>query len=192
MNRDFVLSLVAATLFGWAAPAFATHGSALQVDTIDGSGPLAVNGTLSNPSDSADWYSFAANVGDSVTISLQSTDFDTFLFLYKTPGIPMPGDLRSTYTQVAEDDDGGGSTNSLISIPALAQAGNYLIAAESFSSTDQQLGVYHLTVSGSIHSLVPEPSTISLALLGFGTIFRSYLTRRGVRARRLATSAGLF
>ena len=169
MNRSLTFFLAIASPIICAAPAEATHTSMTVVDFIDGSGPLAVSGTLSNPSgDTADWYSFVASIGDSVSISMQTTSFDAYLFLYKTPGIPAAGDLRSTYIEVAANDDSGGGTNSTISIPSLAQAGYYVIATESFSSTDEFLGPYNLTVSGSIRA-IPEPT--GAALVSIATVF---------------------
>lgn len=146
----------------------ATHTTATIVDSIDGSGPGVFAGTLTNlaPVDSADWFSFAADAGDNVTIALDSAVFDPYLILYLVnSGVPLAGDDRTlAYTLVAEDDDSGGGLNSLISIPSLA-AGNYVIAVESFSGEGDPLGAYILTVSGSIRE-VPEPSSAVLLSIG--------------------------
>jgi hypothetical protein len=178
MNRNLIAALAIVSIFS-ATPAAATHTTAPIVDSIDGTGPNNFSGSLSNPADSSDWYSFAADAGDNVAIDMQSAQFDTYLQLYRAPSTPAPGDARATFTLVTEDDDGGGGLNSLISIPSLSQSGFYVIAAGSFSGETDPLGNYSLSVSGSIRA-VPEPSA---AILAAGAALLL-----GCRRRRLANS----
>jgi hypothetical protein len=160
-------SMLAVAVFGAATTAWATHGTAPNVDFIDGSGPGVFAGTLTNqnPVDSADWYTFAADAGTPVTISMESAAFDTFLHLYRALALPAVGDARASYVLIAEDDDGGGSLNSLISVPALPQSGFYVVAAESFSAVGDALGSYELVIHGDVRPVVPEPGTMIASLV---------------------------
>src|SRR5688572_20332109 len=110
MNRYLIAAMALACGFA-ATPARATHTIAANVDSIDGTGPSNFLGTLSNPADSSDWFTFAAAVGDNVTIHMQSAVFDTYLHLYRAPSAPAPGDARASFTLISENDDGGGGLN---------------------------------------------------------------------------------
>ena len=172
--------LAAIMVYGAAAPTWATHGTAPLVDFIDGSGPGVFAGSLTNqtPIDSADWYTFAADAGTPVTISMESVAFDTFLHLYRSLDLPAVGDARANYILVDEDDDGGDGLNSLISVPALPQSGFYVVAAESFSGEGDALGTYQLTIHGNVRPVVPEPSTMIGCLLAGMTIGACARNRR--------------
>jgi hypothetical protein len=153
MRRLLALAAAAATLGLAAAAALATHGTATNVDAIDGSGAGSFAGNLNNTTgDSADWYSFHGTAGTSVTITMASSAFDTFLFLYRAPGIPAAGDARSTYTQIAANDDSGGSLNSQI-VLTLPATGYYVVAAESISDASDTLGDYTLGISGNVRAI---------------------------------------
>jgi hypothetical protein len=152
MRRILALAAVAAGLGLGAAAAFATHGTATTVDAIDGSGAGSFAGDLTNTSDTADWYSFHGTAGTSVTIAMGSSAFDTFLFLYRAPGIPSAGDARSSYTQIALDDDSGTGLNSQI-VLTLPATGYYVVAAESVSASFETLGDYTLDITGQVRAI---------------------------------------
>jgi hypothetical protein len=140
------MSLV--SLFVAGQPAMATHGDAAQVDTIDGQGLGTFNETLTDPTDTADWYCFQAVPGDNVTVTMTSTAIDSHLFLFYVPATPAVGDMRNTYTEIASNDDFSG-LDSQISL-LLGTAGYYVAAAESISAPGQTLGDYTLTVAGDV------------------------------------------
>jgi hypothetical protein len=152
MRRLLALAAAAASLGLSAAAALATHGTATNVDAIDGSGPGSFVGNLTNTSDTADWYSFHGTAGTSVTITMASSAFDSFIFLYRAPGIPSAGDARSTYTEIAADDDSGGFPNAQI-VLALPATGYYVVAAESFSAASDTLGDYTLGITGNVRAI---------------------------------------
>lgn len=81
------------------------------------------------------WYKFTVNQPSQVTISTDHsvTDFDTHLALYTVSG-----------NFVADDDDGGSGTTSVIS-RALC-SGTYLINAEGYSSNT---GIFKISVSAN-------------------------------------------
>ena len=156
-------------------PAHATHGDAATVDSIDGNGTGIFAGTLTNTSDTVDWYEFFGDAGDAVTIDMVSLAFDTCLQLYLAPSNPTAGDSRASYTLVDFDDDGGTGTNSLISIGSLAATGFYVVAAESFSGTNDTLGDYLLGIGGDVRP-IPEPAAI--AIFGLGLAGLGFARRR--------------
>lgn len=78
-----------------------------------------------------DEYTFAGKAGDTVTISMSSTDFDTFLVLQSPAG-----------EEIASNDDYARSLNSTIVI-TLPANGTYKVLARSFSG---QGGSYLVTV----------------------------------------------
>lgn len=156
-----LLALVAAV---GMASAHATHGTQPTVDSIEGSGPGIYAGSILGSVDTADWYTFYADLGDSVTIATTSASFDTTLTLYRAPALPAVGDARVGYTLVAFDDDGGPGTLSLISLGSLA-AGYYVVAVEQFGAGG---GSYVLDISGTISAIsaVPEPGVLLLGSAG--------------------------
>jgi hypothetical protein len=116
-----------------------------------------VNGSLSttdcvNPVDSSlyDAYSFNGTTGQQIVISMNSTQFDTYLYLM------LPGEttLRplSDPNPTIQDDDGGGGTNARIT-QTLPSNGTYTILANAFwapnnpQRTDNGQGAYTLTLS---------------------------------------------
>jgi hypothetical protein len=153
MRRLLALAAAAASLGLSAAAALATHGTATNVDAIDGSGAGSFAGNLNNTTgDSADWYTFHGTAGTSVTITMDSSAFDSFIFLYRAPGIPSAGDARSTYTQIAADDDSGVGLNSQI-VLTLPATGYFVVAAESVSGASDTLGDYTLGITGNVRAI---------------------------------------
>jgi pre-peptidase/trypsin-like peptidase/all-beta uncharacterized protein len=136
----------------------------------DGGGPCAatpislgqtINGTLSTsdcPLDDGsfyDVYSFSATAGTQVSISMQSSAFDTFLFLNNPDG-----------SNLTTDDDGGGGTNSRIppgsGFITLPTTGTYTIWANSFDAG--ATGAYSVTLS------TPPSRTLSVSAQNGGTV----------------------
>src|ERR1017187_10000358 len=102
-----------------------------------------LNGTLSSSCASthhsgayAKLYTFSANANDSITVSLNSSAFDSYLYLLGPSG-----------SVVASDDDSGGGTNSLIRYTA-ATGGTYTIEATSYSSGSTGSFALGLSVTG--------------------------------------------
>jgi len=88
----------------------------------------------------ADRYSFSGTAGQQIAISLDSTAFDTYLFL-----------LNSSGSVIAQDDDGGGGLNSRIPTGSgfftLPVTGNYVILASSFRANST--GSYRLSLNSN-------------------------------------------
>ncbi|GAB4512545.1 MAG: hypothetical protein OHK0046_12240 [Anaerolineae bacterium] len=72
-------------------------------------------------------YLFDAAEGDVLLISLESVDFDTYLYLLDSEG-----------DEITNNDDGGEGTNSLITFQ-VEQAGEYIVRATSFGQTGSGL-----------------------------------------------------
>lgn len=88
---------------------------------------------LDEPGRYVDEYRFYASAGTQVTITLNSSIFDAYLFL-----------IDPNFYLLAQDDDSGGGTNSRISY-SLPYSGTYRIQATSY--TNGQTGPYTLTLS---------------------------------------------
>ena len=112
-----------------------------------------VNGTISSACTSlnrgvnyfAAQYSFSGTVGQQVAISLNSSSFDSYLYLVGPDG-----------SVAALDDDGGGAPNARIPSSGyftLPQAGTYTI--EATSSPQNVSGAFTLTLAGSGGSTLP-------------------------------------
>lgn len=116
-----------------------------------------VNGSLSTAdcrfSDGSylDFYGFSAVGGQQVSISMDSSSFDTYLFLIGPGG-----------NVVAQDDDGGPGVNSRIPADSgfftLPATGNYTIIANSFLGG--ATGSYVLTLVGQ--TITGEGNTVTL------------------------------
>jgi hypothetical protein len=92
---------------------------------------VPVNGTLAS---AFDIYTFTAEAGDVVNISLKSSQFDAYLELYDT-----------STTLIARNNDGGGGTDALIRAFPLAVSGQYSVKVTSVDG--QQGGAYTLLVN---------------------------------------------
>lgn len=88
-----------------------------------------------------DVYNFNGTAGQRVAVSMNSSTFDTYLYL-----------VNSSNQVLAEDDDGGGSTNSRIPASSgyftLPTAGSYSIWASSFSP--DSTGAYSISLVNEI------------------------------------------
>jgi hypothetical protein len=87
--------------------------------------------------DTEDLWTFSGASGDTITISLESDDFDTVLQLLDGDGF-----------EIAYDDDGGGSSNSLIWNFVLPETGFYTILVRAFS--EDGAGDYDLSLEETI------------------------------------------
>jgi hypothetical protein len=140
------------------------------VRSFDQTGPLAVSdhecnhfGALACPSSSAtaelstgdcrlndgsyvDLFQFSGVAGQTVTIDMTSSAFDTYLYL-----------LDPTPVSVARNDDFGGSTNSQI-VFTLTASGTWTVGATSLEAN--QLGSYALALQCSTSAPTPTPTPI--------------------------------
>jgi len=133
-------------LFGVSLPAMAqanteSNSSVLAVQPMQmaQSGVLLQESGVLEPGDEVlesdnslyDIYDFDGASGQTITIDLESSEFDTYLAI-----ISPSGEL------LAENDDTDGSTNSSISI-TLSETGTFTIVVNGYDSTSQ--GEYLLT-----------------------------------------------
>lgn len=106
-----------------------------QVAGIDfpssASGSLTTNDCILGDGSYADFYSFRVSGSSQVTITMRSTQVDSYLLLLSTSGALLDS-----------DDDSLGSGNSLIE--TTLSAGTYVIAANSFDAGET--GSYTLRV----------------------------------------------
>jgi hypothetical protein len=165
-----MLGLVVVLVMGAASPAFG------QCNVVT---PIAPNGAATGalaPTDCqllqvlpaqapdmsfVDQYVVTLPTAGTLTISLQSTAFDAFLWLLNA----------NLTTIIAVDDDSGGDTNALIS--ASLSAGTYIILVNSFDVGET--GAYTLTTtfSGTSSALAAAilPSSRSVQVNGQATVF---------------------
>ena len=157
-KHSLVAGIVGLASIFVAPSAWATHGTQAIVDSINGTGSGSFTGSLVAP-DTANWYTFHSG-GGAISIQTTAATFDTYLHLYGSSGVPAVGDNRATYSLIAEDDDSGLGTLSLISLASLG-AGDYIIAVEQFGAGG---GDYTVTVRGDASPIsdVPEPASIAL------------------------------
>ncbi len=141
-----------------------------------GSTPIAngqtITGTLSTSDcfDSTtgrnyDAYTFSGTAGQQIAISQSSTDFDTYLYLLNPSG-----------QIIAQDDDGGGGTNSRIPATSgfftLPATGTYTIRASSFSTGASGAYTLNLSVNSSCPATTISPGqTINGSLTTSDCIF---------------------
>ena len=101
----------------------------------------------------SDRWTFRGATGHQVTVELTSEEFDTYVELFGPSG-----------ELVAEDDDGGWSTDSIIKDQALYASGDYTVVARSYS--DSQGGPYTLSVRrGSIDPPSRDVAQLDVAQL---------------------------
>ena len=150
-SGDFRLSLTAQVLFAQPTATSATP-EATSESTVFTTSPAAINigdtinGTLPEDSRSA-IYTFSGSAGQTVTITLSSTDFDSYLSLKDSSG-----------EEIAYDDDSAGNLNAKIQDFTLPADGTYTIQATSFGSF--VTGSFTLTLeSGTGVQPTPEATT---------------------------------
>jgi hypothetical protein len=101
----------------------------------------------------ADGYTFNGTAGQQISIFMTSSQFDTYLLLYNSNGRTL-----------AQDDDGGGGTNSRIPASSgfftLPTTGTYLIFANAFDLPNQGgVGDYSLTLTERPKQTITVAST---------------------------------
>ena len=125
------------------ATALAAIGLALAAPPLAGQDPQVRAGTLS-PTDPVfdesdgrvgDAYTFDAEAGQFVTVTLRSGEFDTFLRVESPTGV------------MRENDDSGGGTDSSLSF-VIDESGTWTAKAAAFSS--ESVGAYTLTWSATL------------------------------------------
>ncbi|MBW3571517.1 MAG: hypothetical protein KY467_10455 [Gemmatimonadetes bacterium] len=131
MKKHFLIALAAAALTAGSAAA--------QRPIVPGE---VTRGSLSTsdprlPDDSYyDEWVFAGRRGETVIVGMESSSFDTYLYL---------GTLRrGVFQEISRDDDGGNGTNSRLQV-RLPEDGTYVVRA---SSLRPRTGAYTLTLNG--------------------------------------------
>ena len=107
----------------------------------------------SEDSSRVDVFGLELSTSGSVTILMESTEFDTYLRL-----------LRNDLSTIAEDDDSGAGFNATISTSL--GTGSYRILANSATSATA-LGNYTLTLTGPEGSTVTESKLINISTRAF-------------------------
>ena len=99
-------------------------------------------------------YTFNGTAGQQIVVALSSSSFDSYLHLYGPTGT------------VAQDDDGGGGTNSRIPTSTgsytLPATGTYTIEATTYSPTTTGSFTLSLTLTGTCsYSIAPTAQTVA-------------------------------
>ncbi|HRN54625.1 MAG TPA: PPC domain-containing protein, partial [Gemmatimonadaceae bacterium] len=101
------------------------------------SGRLTPNSALLTDGSSFDAYTFEGQAGQSIEISMESTDFDAFLAL----------GIYGSDSVIARDDDGGNNSDAFI-VARLPRTGRYVIIANSYGR--DAAGAYTLGVRAGL------------------------------------------
>ncbi|HEY9624816.1 MAG TPA: PPC domain-containing protein [Crinalium sp.] len=134
----FAAGLMVFGLQGWAAIAQTAPILQEQGALEEGDQVLSSDGSL------YDVYTFEGKAGQAIDISLESTDFDTYLAL-----------VDPEQQVIAENDDvNENDRNSKITV-TLPSDGTYTIVANGFDRTSR--GQYSLSVMDSEESPAPSP-----------------------------------
>jgi subtilisin len=114
-----------------------------------------------------DAYTFSGTAGQQIAVSMNSAQFNSYLFLYQGA---YPGG-----TIVSSDDNGGGGNNAripattgFITLPA---TGTYTILANGFSTTDT--GAYSLSLLSNVPSVCDQLTPLTLNQTINGTLTTS-------------------
>jgi len=113
------------------------------------SGEITTDDCRMNDGSYLDLIQFQGTAGQTVTIDMTSTAFDTYLYL-----------LDSTPAVVASNDDFGGTTDSRITF-TLTTSGTWTIGATSLQAN--QVGAYTLTIqcaAGTAATPTPTPTVV--------------------------------
>lgn len=125
----------------------------LKSVVVSTGGPINTGETLNGVSGgSSTLYTFTASAGDSITITLRSPDFDTFVRL-------MDADGR----ELASDDDSGGDLDSQIAFFTVPSDGTYTISVEAFGD-NVAAGTYTLSLSTAVTRLIEYTQVIDANL----------------------------
>lgn len=127
---------------------------------VEVSGELTSDDGSNDAGQRADAFSFTAEAGQRLAITLDSNDFDAYLQLFGPNG-----------SSLGEDDDGGNEgTNSRL-IRTLADTGTYVVQARALGG--QGLGAYTL----KIEETAPPPEPVSIV---FGQTLQGEIKAEGV------------
>lgn len=148
--------LVGVTSYGGATGSFSL---ALSGDGGDGSadgGTGTFSGTLASGDQDfdgrlADIFPYTGRGGEELTVSVSSTDFDTYV------GV-LSGSMAGDFQVLLENDDANGSTNSELTV-RLPANGNYSIMVTSY--TPGEMGSYELIVSSAAGGVGGTSATVS-------------------------------
>jgi hypothetical protein len=153
-------------------PRQATQTLLRQQGTLaDGDSVLASDGSL------YDEYTFEGTTGQQVTISLVSSDFDTYLILLGPDG-----------TVIDQNDDISSSNfNSELTV-TLPVAGTYTVIANSYDNSGR--GRYTLTVTAGRVATTPPSTEPQSCPSSFGAGFYARITTDGDDLRVRATPNG--
>jgi hypothetical protein len=159
-GRFYLLVLNSDEGYGPAEEFFFEITLTLGTPPEPGGGPIEIGETVEGNLQATvhDEWTFTADAGDYVTISMTSNAFDTYLELYDPFGV-----------SIAYDDDSGGNLNSLIRNLQLSTAGTYTIRARSYSG--QSSGPYTLTLTAG------EPDTSTGGSIEVGEVVEGDLQR---------------
>ncbi len=154
ISRSIGLPIVMAVILAMSLPT-ATVGAAPgeQGNTI--SYGQTVQGSISDEEWANEWV-FEGHQGDVISISMTATsgNLDTYLFL-----------LDPTGRLVAADDDGSGSTDSLIPRYPLPMDGQYSIIATRYRTDNgDSTGTYSLTLTLLQQGFTPQPGVLEFNL----------------------------
>ena len=94
-------------------------------------------------------FSFYGQAGQYVSITMTSTEFDTYLILQDQAG-----------NQLAYNDDGGGGTNSLIQY-SLGYTGQYRVIAKAYGR--DRYGSFQLSLGGGAPMAMNQPQPMPMA-----------------------------
>jgi len=135
-GRYYLLILSADQGYGSAEDYFFDVTLTLGTPPEPGGGPIDIGETVEGNLQATihDEWTFTAEAGETVTISMTSSVFDTYLELYDPASV-----------SIAYDDDSGGDLNSLIRNLRLSSAGTYTIRARSYSGRSS--GPYTLSLT---------------------------------------------
>ena len=147
-----VVRLVAAALFigavsAWQAPAFA-QGELRK--GVTGSGALSTSDSKLDDDSFYDMWTYRAQAGENLRITLRSSDFDAYLAVGK-----MDGD---EFESEETDDDGAGGTDAQVKL-TIGEAGVYHIRVNSLGADEK--GSYTLLLEDGPASV---PATVQGSL----------------------------
>ena len=143
-----------------------------ELGSFDDSGEFEIEGTWVSSCSSdraaeqgtgeryARFYTFEITEDSDISISLTSSEQDTYLYLIE--GVGRDGDL----VDENDDVDPGSDTNSLIEVEELA-AGEYTIEATTFNAGET--GDFTLTLSIEITSRQPDPRIGGFIEVSYGS-----------------------
>ena len=134
MKKILILVLCCASLFAtWAfAQSIKGHGVANAITSLDGDGNGIFVGTFTDtggPASNHPWYTFNANIGNTVTINLAS-DVPSYIWVFLViDSNAMVGDVVGI--DIIPVADTGGSTANVLNFLAPA-TGQFVIQVDSF------------------------------------------------------------